>query len=176
MPNPLVMPRWADRLPLLLVGAAVLAGAGATWSARAGAPAAVEQPIAFSHAVHAGELALDCAYCHAGVAARAGIPPTATCLGCHAEVGPDGADIVAVRKSGETGTPIAWVRVQALAWGTAFAHDRHAEIPCARCHGDVAQMTTTTAARPFAMGECVACHRTVPPPTLAPLHCSGCHE
>lgn len=46
------------------------------------------QPIAFSHALHAGDLRIGCAYCHAGVerSRHAGLPPTQTCLNCHAFV------------------------------------------------------------------------------------------
>lgn len=46
---------------------------------------APEQPIAFSHRLHAGELGIDCQYCHGGVeeSRHAGIPPTSTCMNCH---------------------------------------------------------------------------------------------
>ncbi|MBI2434108.1 MAG: cytochrome c3 family protein [Candidatus Hydrogenedentes bacterium] len=44
-----------------------------------------EQPIAFSHRLHAGELALDCRYCHFGAATsrHAGIPAASVCMNCH---------------------------------------------------------------------------------------------
>ena len=43
------------------------------------------QPIAFSHHVHAGELGIQCLYCHHGaeVSRTAGLPATETCLNCH---------------------------------------------------------------------------------------------
>lgn len=46
------------------------------------------QPIAFSHALHAGDLRIDCAYCHLGLerSRHAGLPPTQVCLNCHAFV------------------------------------------------------------------------------------------
>jgi hypothetical protein len=43
------------------------------------------QPIAYSHRLHAGELQIDCVYCHTGAetSRHAGIPPVATCMNCH---------------------------------------------------------------------------------------------
>jgi hypothetical protein len=44
-----------------------------------------EQPIAFSHRLHAGELSMDCRYCHtaADKSRHAGIPPAGVCMNCH---------------------------------------------------------------------------------------------
>ena len=44
-----------------------------------------EQPIAFSHRLHAGELQVGCEYCHSGASRsrHAGIPATQTCMNCH---------------------------------------------------------------------------------------------
>lgn len=44
-----------------------------------------DQPIAFSHLVHAGDLAIDCQYCHssAETSRHAGIPAAETCMNCH---------------------------------------------------------------------------------------------
>lgn len=43
------------------------------------------QPIAFSHRLHAGELAIDCQYCHIGAdeSRHAGIPAPSICMNCH---------------------------------------------------------------------------------------------
>lgn len=43
------------------------------------------QPIAYSHRLHAGELAIPCQYCHFGAerSRHAGIPPTSVCMNCH---------------------------------------------------------------------------------------------
>jgi hypothetical protein len=43
------------------------------------------QPIAFSHKQHAGELGINCQYCHysASRSPHAGIPPASLCLNCH---------------------------------------------------------------------------------------------
>jgi hypothetical protein len=47
-----------------------------------------EQPIAYSHRLHAGELGLDCLYCHFGAerSRHAGIPPANVCMNCHRAV------------------------------------------------------------------------------------------
>jgi len=44
-----------------------------------------EQPIAYSHRLHAGELQIDCQYCHFGAdkSRHAGIPPASVCMNCH---------------------------------------------------------------------------------------------
>lgn len=44
-----------------------------------------EQPIAYSHRLHAGELAIPCQYCHSGAekSRHAGIPSASVCMNCH---------------------------------------------------------------------------------------------
>jgi hypothetical protein len=46
------------------------------------------QPIAYSHRLHAGELQIQCLYCHfsAEKSRYAGIPPASVCMNCHALV------------------------------------------------------------------------------------------
>jgi hypothetical protein len=43
------------------------------------------QPIAFSHRLHAGELGVQCLYCHSGAerSRHAGVPSAAVCMNCH---------------------------------------------------------------------------------------------
>ncbi len=43
------------------------------------------QPISYSHRLHAGELKIDCLYCHSGAekSRHAGIPAASTCMNCH---------------------------------------------------------------------------------------------
>ena len=43
------------------------------------------QPIAYSHRLHAGELGMDCTYCHSGAerSRHAGIPAAEVCMNCH---------------------------------------------------------------------------------------------
>lgn len=44
-----------------------------------------DQPIAFSHLLHAGELQVACIYCHTGAESsrHAGIPAASICMNCH---------------------------------------------------------------------------------------------
>lgn len=46
------------------------------------------QPIEFSHRLHAGELGMDCLYCHYGARSsrHAGVPPADLCMNCHKTV------------------------------------------------------------------------------------------
>ncbi len=47
-----------------------------------------EQPIAYSHRLHAGDLEIPCQYCHSGAdqSRHAGIPPASVCMNCHSNV------------------------------------------------------------------------------------------
>jgi hypothetical protein len=47
-----------------------------------------QQPIAFSHKLHAGDLEISCNYCHYNSARspHAGIPPASLCMNCHRQV------------------------------------------------------------------------------------------
>ncbi len=49
---------------------------------------APSQPIDYSHRLHAGELGIDCQYCHFGAESsrHAGIPPANVCMNCHRSV------------------------------------------------------------------------------------------
>ena len=60
-----------------------------------------KQPVPFSHKLHAGDLGLDCRYCHTTVekAAFAAVPPSATCMNCHKHVAPESVKLLAVRET-----------------------------------------------------------------------------
>ncbi len=62
-----------------------------------------DQPIAFSHLLHAGEMNIDCQYCHSAAekGRHAGIPAAGTCLNCHRFVS---ATFGAVRAEDEAAT------------------------------------------------------------------------
>ena len=72
-----------------------------------------KQPVEYSHRLHAGELGMDCRYCHSQVerSHEAMVPPTQTCMGCHAIVRTESQKLAPVRESWETDASIAWVRV-----------------------------------------------------------------
>jgi formate-dependent nitrite reductase cytochrome c552 subunit len=122
-----------------------------------------DQPVPFSHRLHAGELGMDCRYCHNTVerAALAAIPPAATCMNCHATVKTASEKLAPVRKSFETGEPIRWVRVHMLPDYTYFDHSVHVAngVGCVECHGRIDQMEKVTQIKPLGMSWCIECHR-----------------
>ena len=132
---------------------------------------APEQPVPYSHLLHAGELGMDCRYCHSNVehSAEAMIPPTQTCMGCHNVVAEDSARLAPVRESWESGDPVEWVRVHQIPDHAYFDHSAHltAGVGCVSCHGRVDQMEVVTQETPLSMGWCLECHRD-PGPSLRP--------
>ena len=130
------------------------------------------QPVAYSHALHAGELGTDCRYCHTGVenAPQACVPPTQTCLNCHKTIKADSDKLEAVRLSNETGLPVEWVRIHDLPDYVYFNHSAHVRrgIGCVSCHGRIDTMEVVYQAEPLSMGWCLDCHRN-PRPRLRPL-------
>ena len=122
-----------------------------------------DQPIPFSHKLHAGELQMDCKFCHVAVekSAHATVPDSATCMKCHEYVAPDSKHIQFLKRSYELGKPIRWFKVYDLPDHARFAHKPHIArgIDCKTCHGDVANMEKITMEAPLNMGWCVNCHR-----------------
>jgi hypothetical protein len=131
------------------------------------------QPVAFSHDMHAGQLGMDCRYCHTTVdhAAFAAVPPTQTCWNCHNSVTGilhDSPKLKPVIDSHETGLPIHWVKVHDLADYVYFNHNRHVNsgVSCVECHDHVDRMSVESGstrgiyqAKPLSMDWCIACHR-----------------
>lgn len=209
-----IFPRTLNYLPAVAaVGAAVAGGVVtfAVWYYFSPVNLQVgympEQPIAYSHRLHAGELGMDCRYCHASVeqSQEAMIPPTQTCMGCHAVVRPDSPLLEPLRDSWETGAPVPWVRVHKLPEHAYFDHSVHVAVGvgCVTCHGRVDQMEVVSVQEPIAMQWCLDCHRDplpfLRPPSQVtnmdyqrapgdeellarvdeirpPEHCSGCHR
>ncbi len=122
-----------------------------------------KQPLPFSHAVHAGKLQIDCRYCHSTVekAAFAAIPPTQTCLNCHAGIKSDSPQLEAVRVSFEKGTPVSWVKVHDLPDFVYFNHSAHINkgVACQKCHGQITEMEEVRQVQPLSMAWCLECHR-----------------
>lgn len=133
---------------------------------------APRQPVAYSHALHAGQMGMDCRYCHSNVerAAHAQIPPTQTCMNCHALVRIDSPRLEPVRESWQSGRAIEWVKVHRLPDHVYFDHSAHlsAGVGCVTCHGRVDQMEVVQHARSLSMEWCLDCHRN-PTPNLRPL-------
>lgn len=139
-----------------------------------------KQPVPFSHKLHAGQLKLDCRYCHNTVekAGHAAIPATATCGNCHggnrttAEtpgmpgrdlgiVHPESTLLTPIRESLETGDPVLWERVHDLPDFVYFNHSVHINkgVSCVTCHGRIDQMEVVTQVEPMSMKWCLDCHR-----------------
>lgn len=131
-----------------------------------------EQPIPFSHKLHAGDLAIDCRYCHSTVekSAEAAIPPTSTCLNCHARIAPESPKLELLREVAVSGEAIPWVRVHDLPDFVYFDHSAHVNrgIGCVSCHGRIDTMETVYQHESLSMGWCITCHRD-PTPHLRPL-------
>ncbi len=152
---------------------------------------APDQPIPFSHKIHAGELALDCQFCHATVerSPHAGIPDTATCMKCHQLVAGDSPHIQYLRETYAKGIPLRWMKVHDLPDHARFSHKPHiaAGFQCQQCHGPVETMDKIEVVTEFNMGWCVNCHRDnalkagtqISPPgdnvTVKITDCSTCH-
>ncbi len=122
-----------------------------------------KQPVPYSHALHAGQLGIDCRYCHTTVetAAFAAIPPTQTCMNCHAKVRATSPKLLLIRESYATGLPVPWVKVHDLPDFVYFNHSAHVRrgVGCVECHGRVDTMEVVTQVHRLSMGWCLDCHR-----------------
>ena len=151
------------------LGGAVVAG---FWWLRADAGHAPAQPVSFSHALHAGELEIDCRYCHGGAETSpvAGIPATTVCMNCHATIGKENPLLDPVRESAQSREPIRWARVHRLGDDVAFHHGAHvrAGIGCASCHGRVDEMEVVRQEEPYTRTWCLDCHHDPAPHLRAP--------
>ncbi|MFN3325181.1 MAG: cytochrome c3 family protein [Bryobacteraceae bacterium] len=129
------------------------------------------QPVPYSHKLHAGNLGMDCLYCHSTVekAAYAAIPATETCMNCHANVQTQNPILAKVRESYATGEPIPWVKVHRLPDYVYFNHSAHVTVgvSCVSCHGRVDQMVEVKQVEPLNMAWCLDCHRN-PAPNIRP--------
>ncbi len=153
-----------------------------------------DQPIPFSHKLHAGEYGIDCRYCHTatGVSRTSSIPSLNICMNCHLSVGTDKKWIQMLSEKYEKNEPIAWTKVHMLPDHVKFNHSRHiaAGKTCKTCHGPVEEMETVYQFKDLSMGWCVNCHRGVSDESLsdyeikklkesghtqAPINCSTCH-
>jgi hypothetical protein len=129
------------------------------------------QPVPFSHQLHAGDMGIDCRYCHTTVetSAFAGMPDTKTCMNCHSVIQTSNPDLAPVRNSFATGIPLQWHVVNNLPDYVYFDHSIHVNkgVGCSSCHGSVDQEAQMTKAQSLQMGFCVNCH-THPEQALRP--------
>ena len=168
--NIFVFPPWVDELKPLLGGLGLGVPVFAIllfWYG--GSPATTDvgyappQPVPYSHALHAGQLGIDCRYCHntVEVAAHAAIPPTQTCMNCHTNILGSSPKLAVVRESNLSGMPVPWVRVHDLPDFAYFNHSAHVRrgVGCVECHGRVDTMEVVAQDQPLSMGWCLDCHR-----------------
>ena len=183
-------PAWANlvakSLPALVLFAPIYL-LGIAWFATASETTEVgyrpDQPVPFSHKLHAGQLKMDCRYCHTTVetASHAAVPPTSTCINCHSPADVNGnVELTAVHanspklrevhKSHATGKPIEWQNVHDLADYAYFNHSAHVArgVSCVSCHGRVDQMEVVRQVEPLSMKWCLECHRK-PQESVRPL-------
>ena len=150
---------------LLAVGDATFAFYHSPWWSRVGF--APPQPVLFSHRHHAGELRIDCRYCHSSVETSpfAGMPPTETCLSCHSQIFTTTAMLRPVVASAETNQPLQWRRVTRMPDFVYFDHHIHVAkgIGCTSCHGAVGEMALTAKGERLDMRQCLDCHRDPTP-------------
>ncbi|MBN1344776.1 MAG: cytochrome c3 family protein [Phycisphaerae bacterium] len=177
--NPFVFPKWSN---LAVKAAPPLLGAAATYAVAVFALAASpqttdvgyqpDQPVPYSHRLHAGELGIDCRYCHntVEIATHAALPPTQTCMNCHKHIRASSEKLLVVRESYGTGMPIEWVRIHDLPGYAYFNHSAHVRrgVGCVSCHGRIDKMDVVYQAEKLSMGWCLDCHRN-PDPRLRPL-------
>jgi c(7)-type cytochrome triheme protein len=146
-----------------------------------------DQPIAFSHKLHAGDNKVPCLYCHTGAdrSRHAGVPPLDTCMNCHRYARTDKPAIQKITALYEKGETLAWNRIYDLPGHVYFDHRPHvrAGIACQECHGPVETMDKVRRVMNMRMGQCLACHRgehayLVAQPSVrrAPEECSTCHR
>ncbi len=145
---------------------------------------APEQPIKFSHKIHAGDYKIDCKYCHSTVekSKQASVPSVNTCMNCHkgvqlrdkydGQISPEIKKIYAAldydpekpagEQFGPNPKPIRWVRIHNLPDHAFFNHSHHVKtvgLTCQTCHGPVQNMEVVQQYSTLQMGWCINCHR-----------------
>jgi cytochrome c2 len=136
-----------------------------------------EQPIKFSHQLHAGANEIECQYCHSSAESSKTplIPSANVCMNCHKYIneGPVygkteiakiyeaiGWDDENKEYTGLT-KPIQWIKVHDLPDHVYFNHAQHVkvgQIECETCHGDVKEMEVVEQVNSLTMGWCINCH------------------
>ena len=179
---------WLKATPIviaLVVFYFVLSGLGAAWDGllTVGVHQGYqpEQPIAFSHKLHAGENGVDCNYCHSGArhSKSAGVPSANVCMNCHTYINEGRSEqgtqeiskiYAAIGFDPETRSyiegyeqqPIEWIRIHNLPDLAYFNHSQHvnvAGVECQECHGPIQEMEVVEQYSPLTMGWCIDCHR-----------------
>ena len=174
-------------LVLFLLGITALTLAGCPQPRKGYQP---DQPVAFSHALHAGQYEIPCQYCHVspGMGRHSTVPSTNICMNCHSVVATDRPEIQKISSSYDENRRLEWVKVHDMPDFVFFDHQPHVnyfrkeqagndqpgriEGVCANCHGNVNEMDKVRTVNEFNMGWCVNCHRQYE----APVNCTTCHR
>ncbi len=180
-----IVSAYLERTPLVVMTVLFIVGLGANaaWHLLTGIGVTQgykpEQPIAFSHELHAGLNGVDCNYCHhtARHSKSAAIPSANVCMNCHTYIneGPSGKEEIqkiydAVGFDPEKGRyiddyeqkPIKWVRIHNLPDLAYFNHSQHVVaggLECQECHGAIEEMEVVEQHSSLTMGWCINCHR-----------------
>ncbi len=127
-----------------------------------------DQPIKFSHKVHAKQNKIDCLYCHtnADEGKSAGIPSMNVCMNCHSIVreGSNSGkfEIAKLIDHVDKNKPIEWIKIHDLPDHVYFNHEQHVKVGklnCTECHGDVENMDRVKQVSDLSMGWCLDCHK-----------------
>ncbi|MEN9571337.1 MAG: hypothetical protein RL172_2568 [Bacteroidota bacterium] len=148
-----------------------------------------EQPIYYSHKVHAGVNQINCLYCHNGAwdSKYSNIPSVNVCMNCHMAVKEykgdaifkeDGSQVNGTaeiqklysyagwnpdtKKYDKPGKPIEWVKIHNLPDHVYFNHSQHVQVgkqQCQTCHGPIQEMGEVYQFSDLSMGWCINCHR-----------------
>ena len=148
-------------LALLLGGKATIDAAYGVGIHQGYAP---EQPIKFSHKLHAGQYQINCNYCHTGVYSGKGgnVPSANICMNCHNAIKRESPEIQKIYTALENDEPIQWVRVHNLPDLAYFNHSQHTNVgglECKNCHGEIEKMEVVEQRSSLTMGWCIDCHR-----------------
>jgi hypothetical protein len=129
------------------------------------------QPVPFSHKLHAGDLKMDCRYCHSTVESTpyAAIPDTKVCMNCHASIKSESENLKLVIDSYSSGRPVSWLKIHDQPDFVFFDHSAHINhgVGCVSCHGRIDEMEVVHQDKSLSMAWCLECHRN-PIPHLRP--------
>jgi formate-dependent nitrite reductase cytochrome c552 subunit len=165
-----LFPRWSNLvLPTIILALVTIPVYAVFFVAYGFSPKTLEvgyqpqQPVPFSHKLHAGDLGMDCRYCHTSVesAAHASVPATQTCMNCHTQIRPESPKLAKLKESYATGLSVEWRRIHKLPDFAYFDHSAHVNrgIGCVSCHGRIDTMEVVYQKSPLSMGWCLECHR-----------------
>jgi hypothetical protein len=165
-----IFPKSANALPLqILIFLGILGGVAAAGINYYATPAYLRvgyqpvQPVPFEHSLHAGQLGIDCRYCHAAVekSGTSSVPAAQTCMNCHSAIKTQSPLLEVVRQSYQTGEPVPWVKIHSVPDYVYFNHSVHVNrgVSCVECHGKVNEMPVVHQDKPHSMSWCLDCHR-----------------